>query len=171
MTGSDMTNFLGLSQALTGISQSVLAPGLDPINLKTAYLQTLEQQIGSAATAALLQLYATLAGQGKTDAQIAQIILTPEPPATQEQAAQARSIMKMWLLGSWYTPALPGQPQDLSGTVVSANAYTGSFSWTIAQAHPMGYSEFAFGYWSSPPPPLPTGIPASTAPAQGGDHD
>lgn len=162
MTGSDMTNFLGLSQALTGISQTVLAPGLDPVDLKTAYLQTMEQQIGAAATTALLQLYAQLAAKKMSDEQIAQVILTPEPPATAEQAAQARSLMKMWLLGTWYSPTSP-----VTATVVSSNAYTGSFAWTIAQAHPMGYSELAFGYWSSPPPPLPTGIPASN---EGGDQ-
>ncbi|HEX4496824.1 MAG TPA: sorbitol dehydrogenase, partial [Thermoanaerobaculia bacterium] len=26
--------------------------------------------------------------------------------------------------------------------------------WKAAQAHPMGYSQFSFGYWSSVPPSL-----------------
>ncbi|HYN19908.1 MAG TPA: sorbitol dehydrogenase [Thermoanaerobaculia bacterium] len=166
MSDPRMTNFLGLSQALTGIATSVLAPGLDTINLKTTYLQTLDQQLGQPATDSLLQLYANLKSQGKTDAEIAQVILTPEPPATPQQAGQAGSLMKMWLLGSWYPPTPPGQPPNLAGTVISVNAYTGSFAWTLAQAHPMGYSELAFGYWSSAPPPLPSGIPASP---QGGN--
>ncbi|HYO12722.1 MAG TPA: sorbitol dehydrogenase [Thermoanaerobaculia bacterium] len=184
-----MESFIGLSQALTGISRSVLAPDLDPIDLKSTYLQTLDQQIGPPATDALLQLYVDLKQQGLSDEQIAQTILEPPlppPPAGIDpvaQAAQARSIMKMWLLGSWYMPTLPGQAEDLSGTVISANAYTGGLAWTIAQAHPMGYSELSFGYWATPSPPLPDGIPvqqtpppqvvvpsAQTQPSAGGDH-
>lgn len=61
----------------------------------------------------------------------------------------------MWYLGSWYPAAPPsttGPPTD--GTVISANAYTGGLAWSAAQAHPMGYSTFTFGYWKVAPPPL-----------------
>jgi hypothetical protein len=26
--------------------------------------------------------------------------------------------------------------------------------WRVGQAHPMGYSEWRFGYWAANPPPL-----------------
>ena len=34
---------------------------------------------------------------------------------------------------------------------VSAKAYTQGRVWQIAQAHPMGYSNMQFGYWSRDP--------------------
>ena len=75
----------------------------------------------------------------------------------------ARSIMKMWLLGSWYNPANSSQAVN----VVSAQAYKESLVWKIMQSHPMGYSMFTFGYWAKPPPPLSQFIqPASTSAAQ-----
>ena len=61
----------------------------------------------------------------------------------------AASIIKLWLLGSWY--AL-GQ-QNVS-VVVSSNSYTNGWIWPILQAHPMGYSMMEFGYWADQPPPL-----------------
>ncbi len=35
--------------------------------------------------------------------------------------------------------------------IVSAKAYTLGLVWQIAQAHPMGYSNLQFGYWSREP--------------------
>ena len=34
------------------------------------------------------------------------------------------------------------------------NAYTKGWAWSVAQAHPMGFSTNIFGYWNEPPPPL-----------------
>ena len=62
----------------------------------------------------------------------------------------ARSIMKLWLLGSWYDPANPSRAVN----VVSAQAYKESLVWKVMQSHPMGYSMFTYGYWAKPPPPL-----------------
>jgi hypothetical protein len=61
-------------------------------------------------------------------------------------------------LGAWYPsktlsqtpPPWPVTPEK----VVSAKAYTQGWTWRVAQAHPMGYSELRFGYWSDVPPPL-----------------
>jgi hypothetical protein len=39
----------------------------------------------------------------------------------------------------------------LESQVVSATAYTQGLVWQIVQAHPMGYSNLQFGYWSRLP--------------------
>ena len=76
----------------------------------------------------------------------------------------ARSLILAWYLGSWYDPAdlerAATTPPPRTGTppppnvVISAAAYTQGWAWRVAQAHPMGYSTFSFGYWSSLPPAL-----------------
>jgi len=69
----------------------------------------------------------------------------------------ARSIVLLWYLGSWYEPrdleanASPGTRHAISSEVVSAKAYTQGLVWEIAGAHPMGYSNLQFGYWSRDP--------------------
>jgi hypothetical protein len=47
--------------------------------------------------------------------------------------------------------ALPPFPPFVT---VSMDAYTQSWVWRIAQTHPMGYSEWQFGYWTKDPRPL-----------------
>jgi hypothetical protein len=70
----------------------------------------------------------------------------------------ARSIVTLWYLGSWYEPkdlkkqATAAKPDRISSEVVSPNAYTQGLVWQIAGAHPMGYSNLQFGYWSRNPP-------------------
>ena len=72
----------------------------------------------------------------------------------------ARSIVVMWYLGSWYDPAdlkrltEPNPPDFIPHQVISSKAYTQGWVWRVAQAHPMGYSEMQFGYWSRDPAPL-----------------
>ena len=67
----------------------------------------------------------------------------------------ARSIALLWYLGSWYKPAdlKKAAPSGdlIPSQVVSAKAYTQGLVWQIAQAHPMGYSNLQFGYWSREP--------------------
>jgi hypothetical protein len=75
----------------------------------------------------------------------------------------ARSIVLMWYLGSWYSPANLKRlvdersswvPVFVPHTVISPKAYTQGWVWRIAQAHPMGYSDMQFGYWAREPAPL-----------------
>ena len=73
-----------------------------------------------------------------------------------------RSIILAWYLGAWYDPATLetyNQPGDhpfplTPRMVVSPAAYTQAWTWRVAQAHPMGYSEFRYGYWAGDPIPL-----------------
>jgi hypothetical protein len=73
-----------------------------------------------------------------------------------------RSIILAWYLGVWYDPktleryngpgdqAFPVPPVK----VISPTAYTQGWTWRVAQAHPMGYSELRYGYWHDEPLPL-----------------
>jgi hypothetical protein len=86
-----------------------------------------------------------------------------EPPATiadiifnrsgSDICFLARSVMLAWYLGSWYAPADLAARRS-TNVVISSIAYTQGWSWNVAQAHPMGYSNFKFGYWAASPPSL-----------------
>lgn len=147
---SDMDLFVGLSAALTGIDQGQLAPGIDPLNVKQAYF---DQAQPDPAFRPLLKFFDD--HQSEPPDQVAQEILAD--PAL---APLARAIMLEWYTGSWYTPASLVKPPDdptlqaPAVKVISSDAYTRGWMWNVAQAHPMGYSNWHFGYWSSPPPAL-----------------
>lgn len=162
---TDLDNFTGLSVVLTGIKQALLAPSVDPIGLPTTFLNFVGPRVGQNVLSALLAQYATLVAEQQTPQQIGEAILMQNgQPAPTQTAKAARAIMKLWLLGVWYQPYTQGAFPFNEQTVVSDEAYTQSWAWSIAQAHPMGYSEFFFGYWNSAPPSLEdfTGVPAST---------
>jgi len=77
--------------------------------------------------------------------------------ASEDTKFLARSIVLLWYLGSWYKPddlkknSAPGAAAFIPSEVVSAKAYTQGLAGLIAQAHPMGYSNLQFGYWSRDP--------------------
>ena len=70
-----------------------------------------------------------------------------------------RSIILAWYLGVWYAPATlqsynsgkPGTFPVVPDKVVSPKAYTQGWTWRVAQAHAMGYSDLRFGYWAEDP--------------------
>jgi hypothetical protein len=157
-----MMAFLVLSRALTGVQLINLAPeigenkddvlksdpGVDPFNIKNEYF-------------AWINLY-----DGPTFEQLLQIArnhpksvtdIVTDVNASDDTKFLARSIVLLWYLGSWYKPedlkknAAPGARAFIPSQVVSAKAYTLGLVWQIAQAHPMGYSNLQFGYWSREP--------------------
>jgi hypothetical protein len=136
--------FVALSQALTGIAGSLLAPSLDPQNILQTNYNAFVNNAGPYAVRLILGRFTSLKEQGFDDEKIAALI-----SADSDNGPVAASIIKLWLLGSWY--AL-GQ-QNVS-VVVSSNSYTNGWIWPILQAHPMGYSMMEFGYWADQPPPL-----------------
>jgi hypothetical protein len=156
----DMLPFLLLSQALTGVSIKTLAPelsgsvpGTDPIEVKDTYFEWIKKQAGETAPfGKLLQI----AG----DSRLSSKDIIAKVNASDDDAKYlARSIVLLWYLGSWYEPAdlkkFHDSPQLLNGPipskVVAAKAYTQGLVWQIAGAHPMGYSNLQFGYWSNDP--------------------
>lgn len=147
-----LQTFVDLSALLTGIVAGNLAPSVDPKNIKQVYFNYAQQQAG-ATFDNLLKIYRENSTQpaGK----IASLILDQSGP---DIRFLARSVMLMWYLGSWYAPtdlAKAGTdtpPPD--SVVISSAAYTQGWAWNVAQAHPMGFSNFQFGYWASNPPTL-----------------
>ena len=147
-----MTLFIGLSSALTGIAENKLNPQhktpfpRDPLNVKQAYF---DQASRHPAFEPLLKTYKANQSNPNKDA-LAKIIL--DQP---EIRYLARSIMLAWYLGAWYEPSVlehpPAVPPPLPFTVISPAAYTQGQVWRVAQTHPMGYSEWVFGYWSRKP--------------------
>jgi hypothetical protein len=133
--------FVGLSSALTGVAASQLKPKIDPIDIAGQYFATLT---GHVAAPVLTNLATTFQAASTPVAGATAVLADPV------LGPVARSIMKLWLLGSWYEPAKPTQAVN----VVSAQAYKESLVWKVMQSHPMGYSMFTYGYWAKPPPAL-----------------
>jgi hypothetical protein len=167
----DMIAFLLLSAALTGVRIENLAPefvlknddilnsdaGVDPINVKNEYF-TQARTSDAATFGKLLQI---AKDHPRSAADILAAVNT-----TEDTKFLARSIVLLWYLGSWYKPkdlmmnvtppATPGATPAgtrafISSQVISPKAYTQGLVWKLAQAHPMGYSNLQFGYWSRNP--------------------
>ena len=146
---ADVALFVKLSAALTGIAETKLAPPVDPVQVKNDYYDQAKTDPGFAA---LMQI----------------IRADPSNPATAADKVMnnadakvkflGRSIILAWYLGAWYPPVVLQQPAPNSPIpplkVISSAAYTQAWAYRVAQAHPMGYSELLFGYWSKEPPAL-----------------
>lgn len=155
MAASPMDQFVTLSSALTGIASGILAPGIDPIDIKQTYFDT-AQQADPTVFGQLLTIVAnnsTLPPQ-----QLADLVLQQ---SGDDIRFLARAIMLAWYLGNWYDPgdlklyAGPNPPATpIAFRVITMNAYTKGFAWSVAQAHPMGFSTNIFGYWNAAPPSL-----------------
>lgn len=147
-------DFADMSAVLTGFQSSFLRPFLDPTNLSFFFYNfaVAQPQVGQSMMDKLLSTFDSLKAQtpALTDQQIADRLLEiGQKPSNQAQLAQ--SIILMWYLGSWYPPAF--QTDGLQ-QVISSQAYTKSLVWNVAQSHPMGFSQFTFGYWANQPPSL-----------------
>jgi hypothetical protein len=144
-----LATFTDMSAALTGFTSEAIAPRLDPTDLSKALLDAVDALAGADAVNALLARFVSM--QTQPPQRIADALLGIAPTASGPDVQLARSIVKLWYLGSVY-------PLDstsaFDGRTLSANAYIRGLAWRAAQAHPMGYSEFSFGYWSDPPPAL-----------------
>jgi len=160
MADSNVTSFGRLSAVLTGFPLDRVAPGVDPIGLPAQFLAWVTTQAGAATVQQLLAAYDAIDRQTGGD-------LTRQAPLVQGTIMAdttlgplARRIIRLWYLGIWYADEPPvndprtGAPP--AGQVVSMNAYTGGLAWDAVQAHPMGYSEMHYGYWSGTPGPVQT---------------
>jgi len=152
--------FADMSAALTGFQSSFIRPFLDPVNLSGTFYTFAVSQVGQPRMDALMSAFQALSNQTPklTPQQIADTLLETSLDAPSLQAQLCQSIVAMWYLGSWYTPGVLGgngfAPPALQ--VISQQAYTKSLVWNLAQAHPMGFSAFTFGYWSEQPASLQT---------------
>jgi hypothetical protein len=156
----DMVAFLLLSEALTGVDKQLLAPefdpktndpGTDPINIKNDYFRWINGKDSTSSFTTLLKFVKDnpKSSQGE--------IIAFVNAGNDDIKFLARSIVLLWYLGSWYEPkdlrtqATAAKPDRISSEVVSPKAYTQGLVWQIAGAHPMGYSNLQFGYWSRNP--------------------
>jgi len=139
----------------------------DPVNINLDYFNWVNQR-HPVAFANLLQLTKDNieTPPDRAEAIIAKLQFDDEPKANAPKRPQsdidakylARSIVLMWYLGAWYDPGdLQKSSKDphfpLTSKVISPKAYTQGWALKVAQAHPMGFSEMQFGYWTRPPNP------------------
>lgn len=156
-----MDTFVQMSALLTGFAAAVIAPTLDPTDLKTTIFETAQKNTG-AALEELLEQYASIAesvAPGKTvdqmnEAQKTGIGRTLMQDETSQPTETARAIIKAWYLGSWYQPFDHGDRPAGTQTVMSDQAYIQGLAWKSMQSHAMGNSTWTFGYWKDAPPPL-----------------
>jgi len=150
----DLASFVKMSSALTGIDEARLAPAVDPVQIKREYLAVAK---ANPSFDRLMEIFR--ANQSEPPATIADMILNH---SGSDIRYLGRGIILAWYLGAWYNPATleeynspkpPPQPVT-PDKIISPAAYTQGWAWRVAQAHPMGYSELRFGYWSEMPQPL-----------------
>ena len=161
-TRQDMVAFVLLSAALTGITETKLAPGFDlaksepgsdPVDVKQEYFNWVNKR----RPAVLRRLLQIAADSQKLPAGDRAQAIIDKVQATPDTKYLARSIVSMWYLGAWYDPdhlrALVERPNPPPAKfeVISPKAYAQGWALRVAQAHPMGFSEMQFGYWSRPP--------------------
>jgi len=142
---SDLSQFVKISAALTGIHEKKLAPDVDPVQVKHDYFNQAKSDPGFGA---LMQI---ARDTPDADSAAEKIMNNADP----QIKYLGRSIILAWYLGVWYEPTVLAQvpaPFPVNPLkVVSPVAYTQGWVWRVAQAHPMGYSEQRFGYWSDEP--------------------
>ncbi len=138
----------------------VLLSGSDPADVKREYLTRVNERC-PAALENLLRLVRKHRDAPNRDQAIIDALKFDDDdksktPYDIEAKYLARSIVLMWYLGAWYEPAelraLRKDPMRFpTFQVISPKAYTQAWALRVAQAHPMGFSEMQFGYWTRPP--------------------
>jgi hypothetical protein len=154
-TPAQMADFVRLSSAMTGIAANLLAPSIDPIDVRDEYFNAAMKNDG----ATFQQLLGILAANPTVNGDALANLVLNQSGDTMRYLG--RAIMLMWFFGAWYNPAdlqkaagTSPPPSSVGFQVISAKAYTQGWIWSVAQAHPMGYSNLRFGYWNSQPPSL-----------------
>lgn len=149
MSDESKNTFRNLSAVLTGVAADDLVPGLDPKNVTGDIMTALRHAHGNRFDE-LIQAYTHLAQSDGTDRHaIGKHLMNGQC------ADVAENVIRAWLLGQYRTPD-GGQVK-----VVSGAAYMNGLAWSIARAHPMGFSTGETGYWATAPqapvPPAPSG--------------
>lgn len=153
---TNMDNFIGLSAVLTGFASDILAPDLDPVDIKAEYLPFFTRKI--AAESGNLQLvdsifakYVQLKQEGLSDQDIGEKML--DASNGEDFVLACRKLIFMWYSGAWPTviPASGDTPASTVSDLISAKSYTCGLAWQVMQSHPMGDSNYRYGYWNTPP--------------------
>lgn len=151
--------FVSMSVGLTGFSRDAIAPDLDEINLKTVYLQAFDDNLPNGMAEQILERYKTLyeaaGGKPGTEEKIVGQMLGGSG-TNPSQVLAMRQLIFLWYAGAWPTVQYANnvtRGQTFS-TVISADSYTHGLVWRVMQSHPMGSSNYTYGYWAADPPPL-----------------
>jgi Membrane bound FAD containing D-sorbitol dehydrogenase len=157
---AELQLFVILSSGLTGISAAKLAPTVDPIQIKRDYFNAAKfiEKPNRKPNPNFPKLMDIIrADQTNPVAAAAKVMNNPDPAIMY----LGRSIILAWYLGVWYDPDVlktyntSNQPFPVPvDRVISPAAYTQGWTWRVAQAHPMGYSELRYGYWAQDALPL-----------------
>ncbi len=174
--GQDLDLFVQLSAKLTGIDARKLAPSIDPIGVKSEYFAAAKKAGGATFDSMLRDFKAsptdeTIANFLKPDSDTlylarsiilawylgawyepktlkAEVLRAPNAEANKPSAAEASK-----------PSAEASKPSArrynlVRCHIISPATYSQGWVWRVAQAHPMGYGNLEFGYWSKEPPPL-----------------
>lgn len=156
---STMDNFVGLSAVLTGFAQSILNPTLDEVNIKAEYLPVWREKVASESgdsslPDSILNAYQTLRADTTklSDQQIGEQMLSES--RSDAFLLACRQLIYLWYMGAW--PTVSEAPGTATGGrtdfyTLSSKSYTAGLVWQVMQAHPMGDSNYRYGYWAEPP--------------------
>lgn len=152
-----MQTFINLSAVLTGFNASILAPSLDPVNIKAEYLPFFTDKVGTTLTQQIFATFLKLSAQTNpalNAQQIGQAMLNPSNG--DDFVLACRKLIFMWYSGAWPTliAATATAPATTVSDMISAKSYTCGLAWQVMQAHPMGDSNYRYGYWAKSPAPL-----------------
>ncbi|MET0606771.1 MAG: hypothetical protein ABWZ80_09965 [Beijerinckiaceae bacterium] len=161
--------FVQASSTLLGIPTASLKPsqGEQDNLLMADVFYTLAVTAGSAGINGMLTAYQNLNPETPDNIKALALLAVDSSgsaPRTDAVGTFARLTMLAWLFGTWYggteiannskaAQAITNKDyqQDF---IISGRAYKNGWIWRIAQAHPMGFSQFSFGSWASKPPTL-----------------
>ena len=158
--------FDDVSACLLGIDSSSLVPAVIPDNASLAdlYYSVCDAAGGADYVTTLIGQYQSMVQQGMSAQDIAEALLTEDTYfRTDSTGTYSRLIMAMWLFGTWYGATEVSNNSAASNYIssdyqnnfiVSSRAYKNGWAWRIAQAHPMGFSQFSLGSWADDPPSL-----------------
>ena len=152
-----MQTFIKLSEVLTGFNAKILAPDLDPVNIKAEYLPFFTEKVGANLTQQIFATFSKLSSQTSPALTAQQIGLAMLAPSNGEDFVLAcRKLIFMWYSGAWPTliPATATAQATTVSDMISAKSYTCGLVWQVMQAHPMGDSNYRYGYWAKPPASL-----------------
>lgn len=160
-----MEQFIEVSVILTGFDQSIIAPEIDPIDIKQTYFDIMKAFPVSGANGKtetadfllpLLECYVKLKNAGDTPEQIGAALVSDDTPGPMGIPIKiiAGALNYLWYLG--IIPVIDSDGNLFSGTTKTAgmNAYTKGLAWSAMQSHPMGYSTLHYASWKDAPMPL-----------------
>ena len=158
-------SFTALSSALVGVPEKSLEPLVQQDNYSTAdVFYGLENLAGAAAVQTMLAEWESYPPGMPAQVRADRLLKSGTVLRSDAVGTFSRLTMLAWLYGVWYGGTEvqrnsaasryivdPAYRQDF---IISGRAYKNSWIWRIAQSHPMGFSQFNFGSWASPPPTL-----------------